>query len=90
VLVNDEDETCNDGLEVCVPTEHLDPAFKPVACGASSFFLGSYTGVCLSDCLDFGIDAIGFDRGNCTKVQTCVPCEQDGKPTGAPGCPNTK
>ena len=87
LLANDDDETCKDGIEVCAPTESLDPAFKPAVCAASSFLIGSYTGVCLSDCLDFGIDGIGYEKGNCGTAQTCAPCVKDGKPTGAPGCP---
>jgi hypothetical protein len=72
--------------ELCAPSESLDPAYKPAACAADGFLIGNYTGVCLSDCVDLGIDAIALDQGNCKQDQTCVPCVQDGKPTGAPGC----
>jgi hypothetical protein len=56
-------------------------------CEASSWLIGDYTGVCLSDCLDFGIQGIALDQGNCADGFTCAPCEQNGEPTGAPGCP---
>jgi hypothetical protein len=80
-------DTCtNDAL--CVPTENLPAAFVPPACSASTFLAGNYTGVCLSDCLDFGTGSELFlGRGNCQSRHTCVPCKQDGKSTGAPGCP---
>ena len=46
-----------------------------------------YTGVCLSNCLDFGFGSdFALDKGNCSAGHTCVPCFDDGKPTGAPGC----
>jgi hypothetical protein len=80
------DSCANDSL--CAPTENLSPAFVPPACSASTLISGSYTGVCLSDCLDFGFGSdLALDRGNCQSLHTCVPCKRDGKPTGAPGCP---
>ncbi|MEA2751373.1 MAG: hypothetical protein QOI41_5516 [Myxococcales bacterium] len=73
---------------LCVPTENLPPSFVPPACSASTFLAGNYTGVCLSDCLDFGTGSDLFlDRGNCQDLHMCIPCVKDGKPTGAPGCP---
>ena len=90
MLGNDDDNTCNAATEVCAPTENLDTTFKPATCAADSFVIGNYTGVCLSDCLDFGLQGIALDQGNCPEVHTCVPCVQGGKPTGAPGCPNAK
>jgi hypothetical protein len=90
MLGNDDADTCDASTEVCAPTENLDPSFKPAACQASSFAIGTYSGVCLSDCLDFGLQGLALDQGNCLKIQTCVPCSQGGKPTGAPGCPNPK
>jgi hypothetical protein len=70
----------------CVPTELLLGGPFPT-CTASSFILGDYTGVCLSDCLSFGIQGLALSGGSCANDYTCVPCEQGGEPTGAPGCP---
>jgi len=85
--LGDDDGTCDEGKEVCAPAENLDPAYKPPTCSGSSFLLGKYTGVCVSNCVEFGIEGIALVRGSCSAVQTCAPCVRDGKPTGAPGCP---
>lgn len=69
-----------------MPTEILNDGPFP-ACTASSLILGGYTGVCLSDCLDFGIQGIALAKGSCAANFKCVPCTQGGQPTGAPGCP---
>jgi hypothetical protein len=83
-----DDEGCVQGAELCAPKENLDPTFKPQTCTANNFFAGPYSGVCVSDCIDFSfIEAIGTSKGNCQDHFTCVPCERDGQPTGAPGCP---
>ena len=80
-------DTCDD-TALCVPTENLPASFAPAACSATAFLSGNYTGVCLSDCLDFGAGSeLALDRGNCQSLHTCVPCKRDGKSTGAPGCP---
>jgi hypothetical protein len=78
-------QECDDGA-LCVPDQIL--ANGPfTTCSAHSFLLGDYTGVCLSSCLDFGIQGAALARGNCDSDFTCAPCEQFGQPTGAPGCP---
>ena len=71
---------------LCVPDQILLNQTIPT-CSANSFILGNYTGVCLSDCFDFGIQGIALSRGNCMSNYTCAPCTQNGQPTGAPGCP---
>lgn len=71
---------------LCVPNEILANGPFPT-CTANSFLLGNYTGVCLSDCLDFGIQGLALARGSCANNFKCAPCEQNGQPTGAPGCP---
>jgi hypothetical protein len=71
---------------LCVPDQLLLEQPTP-ACSANGLFIGQYTGVCLSDCLDFGFEGEFLDRGNCTAGYTCAPCEMFGEPTGAPGCP---
>ena len=77
------------GASLCVPTENLTTGFVPPRCSASGIFSGDYTGVCLSDCLDFGFASeLSLDRGNCSGGHTCVPCFDDDGPTGAPGCNN--
>lgn len=82
------DDGCVAGAELCAPNENLDPTFKPPTCTASNFFVGDYSGVCVSDCIDFSfIESLGTSRGSCAKGFTCAPCERNGKPTGAPGCP---
>lgn len=72
----------------CVPDELL-LGQTPPTCSASSWLIGSYTGVCLSDCLDFGIQGIALAGGTCADGFKCAPCidPTSGNPTGAPGCP---
>jgi hypothetical protein len=72
--------------ELCAPSENLDPSYKPPACTASSFVIGAYAGVCLSDCLDFGVYDLALETGSCGSGMECVPCTANGSPTGAPGC----
>jgi hypothetical protein len=71
---------------LCVPDQLLESQPIPT-CSATSIFLGNYTGVCLSNCLDFGIEGAALDQGSCTSGYTCAPCSIGGQPTGAPGCP---
>ncbi|MBX3154487.1 MAG: hypothetical protein KF773_00680 [Deltaproteobacteria bacterium] len=71
---------------LCVPNELLAGGPFPT-CNANSLILGSYSGVCLSDCLEFGIQGVALARGNCQNHYKCAPCVQNGQPTGAPGCP---
>jgi hypothetical protein len=85
---NLSEQECEDSTPgaLCVPNQIL--ANGPFnTCNANSIILGNYTGVCLSDCLDFGIQGIALARGNCQQDQKCAPCTQNGQPTGAPGCP---
>ena len=72
-----------------MPKELLNPDFKPPACSASGFLVGDYTGVCLHDCLKFGLQGIVLARGNCQNNYKCAPCQNPltGAATGAPGCP---
>jgi len=71
---------------LCVPNEIIANGPFPT-CSANSFLLGNYTGVCLSTCLDFGIQGVALAKGNCQSGFKCAPCTQNGQPTGAPGCP---
>ncbi len=82
------EQECQDTAagSLCVPNEIIANGPFPT-CSANSFLLGNYTGVCLSDCLDFGIQGIALAKGNCQSNFKCAPCEQNGQPTGAPGCP---
>ena len=87
---NLQQKECAQATDLCVPSEMLAPDFKPVACTASTLLTGSYTGVCLSDCLQFSfIQNLGISRGSCDNLHKCAPCTDplSGKPTGAPGCP---
>jgi hypothetical protein len=74
-------------VDAAKPQPVPEPKTETPACKAEWLLGGSYTGVCLSDCFDFGFDCLGMDQGDCSDIQTCVPCVNDGKPTGAPGCP---
>lgn len=86
LVPNLQADSC-DTTTLCVPTENLPTTFVSPVCAANTFFTGDYTGVCLSDCLDFGPGSeLGLDRGNCQALHMCVPCKRDGKSTGAPGC----
>jgi len=80
------EDSCQEDVELCVPTEILNDGPFP-ACTANSFILGNYTGVCLSDCLEFGFQGIALAKGSCASNFKCAPCTQNGQPTGAPGCP---
>ena len=83
-------DSCSQSTDLCVPSEMLNIAsFKPTACTATGFLVGSYTGVCLSNCLSFGIQGIVLAQGDCDGIHTCAPCTNplSGQPTGAPGCP---
>jgi hypothetical protein len=71
--------------ELCVPDEILADGPFP-ACTGNSILLGNYTGVCLSECLDFGIQGFALSKGSCATGFKCAPCMQNGQPTGAPGC----
>jgi hypothetical protein len=86
-------DTCqNSNTDLCVPTENLNPDFKPMACTGQGLIGGQYTGVCLSKCLKFGfIQQLGISQGSCDNLHDCAPCTNPltGQPTGAPGCPNT-
>lgn len=86
----DTDVCTNQGSDLCVPTENLDPNFKPKACTGQGIIGGQYSGVCLSKCLEFGFfQQLGISQGTCDDLHDCVPCTNPltGQPTGAPGCP---
>jgi hypothetical protein len=83
-------DSCTASTDSCVPSEMLNIAtFKPEACTGNGFLVGAYTGVCLSNCLSFGIQGIVLSQGSCDGIHTCAPCTNplSGQPTGAPGCP---
>ncbi len=81
-------DVCTNQGDLCVPKEMLDPNFKPPQCTGNGFLIGQYDGVCLSNCLSFGIQGIVLDQGTCDDTHTCAPCTNPltGQPTGAPGC----
>jgi hypothetical protein len=81
-------DTCEGKMELCVPTENLNPDWQPMTCSAFNL-LGRYNGVCLSICLSLGFQQLGVSRGSCDGLHQCVPCVFAGKPTGAPGCAPT-
>jgi len=83
-------DSCAKDAGLCVPSEMLSlSTYKPATCSATGFLVGAYTGVCLSDCLSFGIEGIALAQGDCESEHTCAPCKNPltGQPTGAPGCP---
>jgi hypothetical protein len=83
-------DCANTNADLCVPSENLDPNFKPMACTGQGLIGGQYTGVCLSKCLDFSfIQQLGISQGTCDNLHDCAPCTNPltGQPTGAPGCP---
>jgi hypothetical protein len=85
-----KDSCANTQTDLCVPSENLDPNFKPTACTGQGLIGGAYTGVCLSKCLSFGfIQSLGISQGSCDNLHDCAPCTNPltGQPTGAPGCP---
>jgi hypothetical protein len=72
-------DACAQDAGLCVPSE----------CTATGFLVGDYSGVCLSQCLSFGIQGLVLAQGTCDGLHTCAPCTNPltGQPTGAPGCP---
>jgi hypothetical protein len=93
-------DTCSQstslGTLLCVPKVMTAPGYKGTPCTAEGL-LGllsgtTYTGVCLSNCLNFGFGSgLELAQGNCDSNYTCAPCTNPltNAPTGAPGCPNT-
>jgi hypothetical protein len=64
-----DDDGCTEGEELCVPEQLLSPTTKPSPCTATlPFVMGSYTGVCVSDCFDEFVP-----RGNCPGDLVCAP-----------------
>jgi hypothetical protein len=87
---NLDQDSCTSSTDSCVPSEMLDiSTFQPPACTGDGFLVGAYTGVCLSNCLSFGIQGIVLSQGSCDDIHTCAPCTNPitQQPTGAPGCP---
>lgn len=83
-------DVCARKADLCVPSEMLSIAtFRPPTCAATGFLVGSYAGVCLSNCLSFGIQGLALAQGTCDGEHTCAPCTNPltGQPSGAPGCP---
>jgi hypothetical protein len=85
------EKECEDltaGEDLCVPNEIVAGGPFP-ACTASGLLTGEYTGVCLADCLEYGIQGLAVKQGDCAEDYRCAPCENplSGEPTGAPGCP---
>ncbi len=87
-LGEQECEDLTESEDLCVPNEIIAGGPFP-ACAASGLLSGDYTGVCLSDCLEFGLQGIAIKQGNCADDYRCAPCVNplSGEPTGAPGCP---
>jgi len=89
--LGDDDGVCAAG-NLCVPNEMLtNPAYKGTPCQVNRLLLPSYTGVCLSDCLELPLEGLVVVKGNCQDGMRCAPCSNpiNGQPTGAPGCPGT-
>lgn len=76
-----------EGDKLCAPVENANPAFKPKRCTGKAL-TGSYTGVCLSTCINFGLlETFISDQGSCDSDHRCLPCKTPiGTATGAPGC----
>jgi hypothetical protein len=85
--LDDDDGTCFAG-DLCAPSESLDPNYQYPRCTAFNLLQGgTYSGVCLSNCINFSlIELLATRQGSCADEYTCVPCFRDGEPTGAPGC----
>jgi hypothetical protein len=66
--LGDYDGDCDEDKELCVPEEMLTPATPPQPCSATIPFLGSYQGVCVSDCFDTFVPS-----GNCPGDRVCAP-----------------
>ncbi len=83
---------CQSENDSCVPNQILN-AGPYSTCDGSSLFLGNYVGSCLNtDILNVPLSGL-IPRENCDDLFgdgfRCVPCERNGEPTGAPGCPGT-
>jgi hypothetical protein len=62
------------GGSLCVPKENLDPKFVAPRCEADGFLGFSYSGICVSNCVDFGTAGASgaLDQGTCSAGHTCV------------------
>jgi hypothetical protein len=78
---NLEQDSCSDSNYLCVPNENLPGGSGGQGCSASIII--SYSGTCISNCVNLGIGEI-FPQGNCPANHTCIPCGE--APSGSPGC----
>ncbi len=72
----------------CVPAEEMAAGFVHPKCRASAL-IGSYAGVCISDCVKKNfLTGLSTSRGDCAPDTFCAPCKNPltGAPTGAPDC----
>lgn len=77
------------GAYLCVPQELAQVDERPASCTGSIPVVGSYRGVCVSDCFADSLATSVLGKGDCADPDTkCAPCEnpRDGAPTGLPGC----
>ncbi len=82
---NTNSNGCDAETQKCVPTEMMGGNYKGAKC-TPNFLLGGGAGVCLSTCLEFGLQGLLLTQGECDDDHVCAPCVFGGKPTGAPGC----
>jgi hypothetical protein len=79
-----------DTTSLCAPAEQLDPAYKNPRCKGDAPFLGTYDGVCISNCVKKEwYTELATSQGNCAAGAFCAPCKNPltGEATGAPNCP---
>lgn len=66
--LDDDDGACVEDQELCVPEELVSPATPPRTCTVSLPFVGTYQGICVSDCFDALVPS-----GNCPGDLVCAP-----------------
>lgn len=79
-------EGCQQGAELCAPTEDITRTTKRPSCTGKLRLLGSeYVGACVSRCTDLGLKGMFLDQATCDGDHVCAPCTDptSGEPTGA-------
>lgn len=81
-----DSDGCQEGAELCAPTEDIGRTTKRKACSGTIKLLGeAYEGACVSRCTSLGIKGLFLDQANCDGDHVCAPCVDptSGQATGA-------
>ncbi|MFO0740504.1 MAG: hypothetical protein U0270_31695 [Labilithrix sp.] len=79
-------EGCQEGAELCAPTEDIGRTTRRPSCSGTIKLLGkAYQGACVSRCTHLGIKGFFLDQASCDGDHVCAPCVDptSGQSTGA-------